>query len=123
MIRAPCPAIHQSPPLCYVISSHKERPDSRQSTGSMFNIILPLTCFPLRNKAAVRNRLFMSDFLPPVNSLNAPSIPVAGQVEHGNTASHFSWRALPEVCRSICLTESYGNHCSTLKANTVLGCV
>lgn len=78
----------------------------------------PLTYFPLRSKVAVRNSLFMSDFAPPVNSLNAPSIPLAGQVEHSYAAHRFSRRSL-QVGRSICLTESYGNNSFSLKANAV----
>ncbi len=103
-----------------VVSCHKERPDWRHSTGSMFNIILLLIYFPLRSKVAVRNSLCMSDFPPPVDSLNAPSITMPGQPEKNSTAVHFSWRSLREVCKSICLTESDGSHCGSLKASPVL---
>lgn len=106
--------------LCYIMlypvtKSGWTRGAAQDQCSTSF---FPLTYFPLRSKVAVRNSLFMSDFALPVNSLNAPSIPLAGQVEHSYAAHHFSRRSL-QVGRSICLTESYGNNSFSLKANAV----
>ena len=105
----------------YVVAScHKERPDWRHRTGSMFNIILLLIYFPLRSKVAVRNSLRVSDFPLPVDSLNAPCITIPGRDEQNDAAIHFSWRSLREVCQSICSTESDGSRCGSLKASLAL---
>ena len=75
-----------------VISCYKERQDRRRDTGSMFNIILLLMCFPQRRKVTVRNTLCLRDFPLPVDSLNAPTT-MPRQAERNNTDIHFSWRS------------------------------
>lgn len=65
----------------YIILSYpvtKEKPGWRHGTGSMSNIVPLLMYFPLRSKVAVRNCLCMNDFPLPVDSLNAPSVTMAG---------------------------------------------
>jgi len=67
--------------------------------------------------------LCMSDFLLPLNSLNAPSNQWQRKDKRNITVIHFFFRSPPKVCQSIFWIGSYGSHCCSCKAITGYGCL